>query len=1710
MDAVIDSCSMHMLRALKCPLGKSEASWLVGSKVEFPGSGKTDILSMSMRLTHSISAVQVFDCVENDDVNLLNYKLEEKPHLIEARDEEAQTLLIVAAQKGCVNSLRELLKKNSKDVNETDKDETTALIAAVKENHEQCAVELYKNGADLTLTDKNGWGPVTWAAYRGHLPVVKRLLQWGGDPNESGPHGMNPVIWASGRGHQTVVEEFLEAGANPNSCDKYGTSALVWAARKGHVGVIKALLDKQADINKPGNNGWTPLIMAAKEGFEQVVALLLDRGADVNFLDHEKNSALILAVKYGHTEIVQKLAIHGAYINIRDKDGMPVLVTACKDGNVEIVRSLLKNYADVEAGDMSGKTALWYAVEENNVDVVKELLDHDAFTESKRKDGETPLLLAVNKRHVEITSLLLEKSADLFVSNKKGDTALHIAVRNRYRRIAEIILKDPRSARLLYQTNRAGETPYKIDQHHKKSVLKPFLGMVDDDRHLTGELLGHNAYATSLAELLSEPCLELPLTVGVYSKWGNNKNYFFKKLQQEIQAITQETHRTKLHFTTFGILSCLFFCGLIGVLFCALFHWTVGVGVGSILFIVCVAAFSLVLVWDTRLYERDFSKLTRNINEATALVNMIEALNDVLERTFGRVPSRLYRVLRPAAVEYVGLKYMRPQFKKCCCCVPKLVIFCFVVICGAISVILYSLDGWKHGSLVAGLQIAGACIVGIFLVVHITTFCSVIYSLLFSPKRRVSIVATQLGLKEEGFIHALKQEVELLTEIVLALDSFRNVQTRIILSLDGLDISEQQKVIHLVDSMNLLFTDADAPFVCMIAMDPRVMIRAIEQNFSDVLQDSHITALDYLRNIVHIPVFLPEPKTNFTVNLPDALLVSVEQLLLRQRRTSGFDLEWEGEVLELSTQHAHEHRKGNRFSESNGFPHSTILTIDDNGAAGCRLSRSFIDVSFERYEETPDLTHVLANNETLTPLGIQRLLHTTSLSGRLLRAKGIGFQWNALATWVSLVDAWPHRVSWLVLILEEFNVLPDNLPLKTLFTTTQAWMPISIGYEYAIDNDPVYFEAYLGNHYPVLRVEEARNFLPGTVNLDPAIRNQLSQGLRQKQKLTVNKSVIVDDGVDWESWDSVNMTSLSEEGVCMKLSQIHGISISLVHTYQTIIRENNINGQVLLECDIQELKDVMKMNFGDWQLFRAWIMRHRATQQTSQSCEAKPSSSWPSGQKHCERKTSNDTYHKMGNLPCGNSRANGKKYGRDEKRTNEKKDAVNNQPIPKIIVDPGSSFNSLPETEDVGDVTIEKMSTKQDKCIIENEESSKSTDSDVKTSNSTDVQDLYTIAPQASFIDTSDEENFDEVSPLTKGKSSTVPVASNNGFSKPSSSKHKVALSKGKDHYSNTMNPVEDEDESKRVTPILFTLSPTKKGTKQVVSVVATRELPASFSRPSSVPSTPVTRKPNIQVRTVKSPKSFRGFFPCSSSQIDEKRGTSSSSYTSRKKDISNDEKSVMLSHTDELNFTENHCDKQSNDRDLKMHILVKGEDKECGDHGFPKNRHESSFSSGSDEMRTVKKDLSHISRNIVMVYESEPPPSRESLLCQRNSKHDSLSDKGSNTNESFDDSPNNSDKGYESVDNSQFGESDEISYRLRTVDGCDRNSKPLNQRNAENCEPNKLHKINVVTNVPSDQTPSFWVPHQDQGAVTSDNNVTGNTGTSRQLENNVLSQTSV
>lgn len=55
------------------------------------------------------------------------------------------------------------------------------------------------------------------------------------------------------------------------------------------------------------------------------------------------------------------------------------------------------------------------------------------------------------------------------------------------------------------------------------------------------------------------------------------------------------------------------------------------------------------------------------------------------------------------------------------------------------------------------------------------------------------------------------------------------------------------------------------------------------------------------------------------------------------------------------------------------------------------------------------------------------------------------------------------------------------------------------------------------------------------------------------------------------------------------ISSIDELSMENRSTYARSIREKNLCGKVLAICDLEELKNELKMSFGDWLLFKAWI-----------------------------------------------------------------------------------------------------------------------------------------------------------------------------------------------------------------------------------------------------------------------------------------------------------------------------------------------------------------------------------------------------------------------------------------------------------------------------------------------------------------------------------------
>lgn len=71
---------------------------------------------------------------------------------------------------------------------------------------------------------------------------------------------------------------------------------------------------------------------------------------------------------------------------------------------------------------------------------------------------------------------------------------------------------------------------------------------------------------------------------------------------------------------------------------------------------------------------------------------------------------------------------------------------------------------------------------------------------------------------------------------------------------------------------------------------------------------------------------------------------------------------------------------------------------------------------------------------------------------------------------------------------------------------------------------------------------------------------------------------------------------MSVDDVCeCILHSIDDISDDYRQVYASSLKEKNLCGKVLALCDLNELKNEMRMTFGDWLLFKQWILLKRTT-----------------------------------------------------------------------------------------------------------------------------------------------------------------------------------------------------------------------------------------------------------------------------------------------------------------------------------------------------------------------------------------------------------------------------------------------------------------------------------------------------------------------------------
>ncbi|XP_077409708.1 kinase D-interacting substrate of 220 kDa B isoform X2 [Vanacampus margaritifer] len=1230
----------------------------------------------SIKMT-TMAIQKLFGHVEEENLTALRDHLDRFKE-VDGRSDNGQTPLMLAAEQGSLEIVQELIRRGA-NVNLDDVDCWSALISAAKEGHVEVVKELLDNSAYIEHRDVGGWTALMWAAYKGRVEVTQVLLEHGANPNTTGQYSVYPIIWASGRGHAEVVKLLLDGGAKVNCSDKYGTTSLIWASRKGHFQCVLHLLENGADVDQDGANSMTALIVAVKGGFADVVKELLKRNPNVNMTDKDGNTALMIAAKEGYTEIVQDLLDAGTYVNIPDRSGDTVLIGAVRGGHVEIVRALLHKYADIDIRGQESKTALYWAVEKGNATMVRDILQCNPDTETCTKDGETPLIKATKMRSIEVVELLLDKGAKVSAVDKRGDTPLHIGIRGRSRCLAELLLRNPKDGRLLYRPNKAGETPYNIDCSHQKSILTQIFGA----RHLSpsesdGDMLGYDLYSSALADILSEPTMQPPICVGLYAQWGSGKSFLLKKLEDEMKTFAGQQMEPLLGPSWLAAILSLLLCGVVALALGFTLDPKLAVAVSlsllALLYIFFVVVYfggrregdnwnwawllsnrlarhigylelllKLVFVNPPELPEQsaralpvrflftDYNRLS-SVGGETSMAEMIATLSDACEREFGFLATRLFRVFKTD--ETPG----KSKWKKTCC-VPSFVLFALVTGClvsGVALVGVFRVGG--DNRTVDGVLMALGGVVGVALLLNCRTWWRVSDSVLNSQRKRLHGAANKMHkLKSEGFMKVVKSEVELMAKMAKTIDGFTRHQTRLAVVIDSLDSCEQDKVLQMLDTVRVLFSKG--PFISIFASDPHIIIKAINQNLNSVLRD-FVNGHDYMRNIVHLPVFLNSR------GLSGARKMGGASAGAPANGDAAEGGGWHEELDRKLSQHS--------LGELTKFGGKSALSRRDT------YRRRHVQRSVTR-QMSFDLTKLMVAEDwfaDISPQSMRRLLNIVSVTGRLLRANQISFNWDRLASWINLTEQWPYRTSWLILFLDESDGVPDQATLKNVYERVLRNIPTTKDVEplLEIDGDVRAFEVFLSSRTPVLTARDIRTFLPCTVNLDPKLREIIADVRAAREQVTLSAvgyptlqevqarpasmysqvssacspsasfagpfnppaGAVVSpppppphssyySGMAGPQHPFYNrgsasvasgtpptlLSAMTTDGVCERVRQIQGMDQGMLAAYTATIRKANVNGRVLSQCNLDELKKEMNMNFGDWQLFRASVLEMR-------------------------------------------------------------------------------------------------------------------------------------------------------------------------------------------------------------------------------------------------------------------------------------------------------------------------------------------------------------------------------------------------------------------------------------------------------------------------------------------------------------------------------------
>ncbi|NWH69209.1 NKPD1 protein, partial [Geococcyx californianus] len=452
---------------------------------------------------------------------------------------------------------------------------------------------------------------------------------------------------------------------------------------------------------------------------------------------------------------------------------------------------------------------------------------------------------------------------------------------------------------------------------------------------------------------------------------------------------------------------------------------------------------------------------------------LVTTLCDSVRHHFGALPLSVYHVMGTRPRFASGFSQKEWLLKRGTCL--KLWGLLFVLGVG-LSILLVALlvPGIKDHH---ALKVVGSAVTSLSGSSLVLGAFSILKNLLISEKQKIErLTNSEKFTSQLGFMSKVRREVEVLVDFLTFMEIFERRRLRVVLEITSLDICFPEKVAGVLNAMNTLLSDTNAPFIFILAVDPSVIVPCLEQTgcMKGLADNGYL----YLNRTVTLPFSIPEMGARSRLRCLEAAIQTREDLMYR--------------IITGNVER--------RRAKCQGIPAVPSLEEADAEAVRC---------IHEAFHCLHDGTDPLARYLPTNGAHLRRIVNTIPITLRLLLHRAGTSSPRAAAAWVVLADQWPCRLSWALQCLEDAgqNHLAPDFGGQSLWSIFQenlrelSALRQSLHNVLSLDGDPELFQTFLAHDFP-FSAHDAHAFLAVTVNLDHSIRHKMGllRGLDRLQK----------------------------------------------------------------------------------------------------------------------------------------------------------------------------------------------------------------------------------------------------------------------------------------------------------------------------------------------------------------------------------------------------------------------------------------------------------------------------------------------------------------------------------------------------------------------------------------------------------------------------------